>query len=671
MAGAFLTPEQLAAMLDQQAGGTPPRTAGAFAAPDLAPDPFQGQVPQMGFSPDDPTMSTGDMNLAPQPQRMLAGAWDMIARKRQAGVPLSPQEEAMVASGERYKAEVGEPGAINAIGEMSGVNGMRRGGENMAAGYEAGSPLQMAAGAGEAAINALPWSAAFKATAPIARSIFSSAPRAMGFGAATSLPGAALESQEAQAAKSRDQIQQELAGMQPADLRAYQQAIGVAPDGKVGPATISAAMEADRRREADAAQRAAVEMAAAQGDAAAKKEAARIKAEAEAGIMRDQARAAAAAEQKQKQVATPLRELYPEYMPWLAAAGPIAAMGMGARIMGKRAGAYNDEISDLKDRTNAAIAAKDKPLASGLNEQLLRRQKEGYDSGFLPAIASGAGINAKASIVPEELDLARGVPGAWDRMTDIPTLAKRVGMGGFFGALAAGTGGEFRKEGLLKPKVDYSPEVAALKASRGKAASKSSTAEEALQQARSARQNVDAEAALVAAANRRQPQTASGTADTTAQSPRPGSSQTQEPQAAGQQLSPSGGSQRSSSVSPSNKSGDNTAAVSPRQFIPGQRAEPVSGLRKSMITNDTSALELARNMAASGEKVTAANYQAAAKQLGLDMSLGQANRVVKEFKQDAILQELKANFVKDRKRMQRAAKKAQEQKNLEKPPEID
>lgn len=90
-----------------------------------------------------------------------------------------------------------------------------------------------------------------------------------------------------------------------------------------------------------------------------------------------------------------------------------------------------------------------------------------------------------------------------------------------------------------------------------------------------------------------------------------------------------------------------------------------------MITNDTSALELARNMAASGEKVTAANYQAAAKQLGLDMSLGQANRVVKEFKQDAILQELKANFVKDRKRMQRAAKKAQEQKNLEKPPEID
>jgi hypothetical protein len=521
-------------------------------------------------------------------------------------------------------------------------------------------------------MSALPASAMFKATAPIARSIFSSAPRAMGFGAATTLPGAALESQDAMAAKSREQIQRELAGMRPDDLKAYQRSIGVAPDGQVGPATIAAAQEADRRREADAAQRGAIEMAAAQGDAEAKKEAARIKAEAEAGIMRDQARAREAAEQKQKQVATPLRELYPEYMPFLAAAGPIAAAGMGARIMGKRAGAFNDEIIDLKGRTEAAVAAKDKPLATELNKALVGRQKEGYPSGFLPAIASGAGINAKASIVPEELDLARGVPGAWDRMTDIPTVGKRIGMGGFFGALAAGTGGEFRKEGMLKPKVDYSPEVAALKASRGKAVSKSSTAEEALQQARSARQNVDAEAALAEVANQRRRRAGSETADTTAQSPRPGSSQTPEAQAAGQQLSPSGGSQRSSSVSPSNKSGDNTAAVSPRQFIPGQRAEPVSGLRKSMITADTSALELARNMVASGEKLTAANYQAAAKQLGLEMSPGQANRVVRDFKQDEILQELRTNVKKDRERAQRAARKAlDKKKETPKEPEVD
>ena len=221
MAGAFLSPEELTALLNQQTG-TPQRTAGAFAAPQIAPDPFAGQTAEMGFSPEDPTMSTGDMGLAPQPQRMLAGAWDMITRKRQAGVPLSPQEEAMVASGEQYKAQVGEPGAINAVGEITGVNGVRRGGENIAAGYEAGSPLQMMAGAGEAAMSALPASAMFKATAPIARSIFSSAPRAMGFGAATTLPGAALESQEAMAAKSREQIQGELARLQPADLQAYQ-----------------------------------------------------------------------------------------------------------------------------------------------------------------------------------------------------------------------------------------------------------------------------------------------------------------------------------------------------------------------------------------------------------------------------------------------------------------
>jgi hypothetical protein len=91
-----------------------------------------------------------------------------------------------------------------------------------------------------------------------------------------------------------------------------------------------------------------------------------------------------------------------------------------------------------------------------------------------------------------------------------------------------------------------------------------------------------------------------------------------------------------------------------------------------MITADTSALELARNMVASGEKLTAANYQAAAKQLGLEMSPGQANRVVRDFKQDEILQELRTNVKKDRERAQRAARKAlDKKKETPKEPEVD
>lgn len=43
------------------------------------------------------------------PQRMMAAQWDMIARKRQAGVPLTPEEEQAVAEGEAYKSQIGEP----------------------------------------------------------------------------------------------------------------------------------------------------------------------------------------------------------------------------------------------------------------------------------------------------------------------------------------------------------------------------------------------------------------------------------------------------------------------------------------------------------------------------------------------------------------------------------
>jgi hypothetical protein len=97
--------------------------------------------------------------------------------------------------------------------------------------------------------------------------------------------------------------------------------------------------------------------------------------------------------------------------------------------------------------------------------------------------------------------------------------------------------------------------------------------------------------------------------------------------------------------------------------VPGQRGEPASGLHKSLIKNDESVLELARNMAGGGQKLTAASFQSAAKErLGLDMSPGQANRVLRDIKGDEVVQKLKADVDRakkaERARTQRANKAA-------------
>jgi len=79
--------------------------------------------------------------------------------------------------------------------------------------------------------------------------------------------------------------------------------------------------------------------------------------------------------------------------------------------------------------------------------------------------------------------------------------------------------------------------------------------------------------------------------------------------------------------------------------------------------------DLVRNMYARGEPVTALTFRDAAKEvLGRDMTKGQAGRSLKDLKADEIASELRENFRKDRERLQRAARRAQEKKNAEKPP---
>jgi hypothetical protein len=662
MAGAFLSPEELTALLNQQTG-TPQRTAGAFAAPQLGPDPFAGQTAEMGFSPEDPTMSTGDMGLSPAPQRMLAGAWDMITRKRQAGVPLSPQEEAMVASGEQYKAQVGEPGAINLAGELSGVNAMGRGASNFAAGAREGSPLQMAAGAGEAALGAFPALSMARPAAPLINALTSSIPRATAFAGAATVPGAMLASQEASAAKTADQVRSELSRMQPADIAAFQRQIGVNPDGKVGPATVTAAVEYDRRREADAAK-------AAEGDNAAKVRAAEIEAQGRADAARERARAELASEQKAKAAKTPFRDLMPELMPWMPAASIIGGGAVGGLIKGLYGRAFNKGMDSLESRLQSAVDAGNKPLAQGLQNQATQMRAAG-PGGTKPALAGAAGLGTEISLIPDEIDLWRGVK-QQENKGILDHLAEVGGRGVIGAALATApalTASKITGAIQQRPTLNLQPEIDAIKASRGKAAPRSSTADATLEQALNATQTARDATALAEAANQQRRRAGSGTAGSSAQSPRPSTSPKQESSAVAPQSQPSGGSGQSSSVSPSNKSGDNTAAVSPRQFVPGQRPEPVSGLRKSQIVQDEAMKDLVRNMYARGEPVTALTFRDAAKEvLGRDMTKGQAGRSLKDLKADEIASELRENFRKDRERLQRAARRAQEKKNAEKPP---
>ena len=89
-----------------------------------------------------------------------------------------------------------------------------------------------------------------------------------------------------------------------------------------------------------------------------------------------------------------------------------------------------------------------------------------------------------------------------------------------------------------------------------------------------------------------------------------------------------------------------------------------------LVKNET-VRQAAMDLAAKRE-LTAANLS---KKLfdenGMEVGGTQINNATKRLKQDQIVAQLSANAKKDRERMQRAARRAQEKKNAEKPPEIE
>lgn len=348
--------------------------------------------------------------------------------------------------------------------ELTGVPGMVRGYGNIREGIEKGDPVLGAAGASQFAVGAIPAAATLKTGARALSHLTDGTLRSGLFGASLGVPNAVLESRAARAGALDDQIIQKLRGMSPEQIMDYQRAIGATPDGKVGRDTLSKALAYEAKIEAansaaakDAEERVKTErmlgMERAKGDAAAAVEAAKIKAEAEA-------KSSAEARKRDQQAKLPIRELYPEYMPWLPVlAGGVAGITGGA-IKSSYAQKYNKTVDDLVGRWEKAVKGSDPALSAALKARVDAARGAG-PGGTWPALGVGAIEGGLIGLLPEEIDVARNVPGAWERMTDLPAISKRGGIGALIGAGSAGLGAaksaaSARKSENIK---DFGPET--------------------------------------------------------------------------------------------------------------------------------------------------------------------------------------------------------------------
>jgi len=323
----------------------------------------------------------------------------------------------------RYIAQKYGGKAETAAG-LTGLPMMVDGARNVQHGIEKRDWAKGAHGAGQIALGALPGGALTRTGRKAISGMMQTPVRAMAFGAATSVPGAILGTREAMAAQG--DLESRLRSMSRDELRAFQNTIGAFPDGVYGVKTLAKAQQHE-----------------AKGDNAAKIEAARIKALAEADIARKEAAERAKQRQKAIDAKTPFRDLYPQVMPWLPVAAAVGSMGLGSVVRGSAGRVFNEKMADLSRRWKGAVQSGNQRLANSLQGEFQAVQRTG-PGGHLAAPALGAGFGAEMAILPEEIDLWRGVPGAWERATDIEAMGKRAVVGGLIGGVSAHTGAALR-----------------------------------------------------------------------------------------------------------------------------------------------------------------------------------------------------------------------------------
>ncbi len=384
-----------------------------------------------------------------------------LMKKEQAGMGLLDSETRALENDAARRGIVADQvagPAMGLLGEMTGVPSIMRGAGNIGRGYDEGDMMRGLGGAGEMAMGAMPGAAAFKGGRAALGAMYATAPRAAATGAALTLPMAYTESAEAAKAKQAAEPPQPVAAADPLT------------DLVKGNPALEARHRLLMQKEADA--KAPIQgVNRASSDAIRQKaaeEAAQIRSDLMAAIDRANAdsRAQATAEaNKNKSV----REVYAEYMPYAAAAPVIIGGAGGSLIKGMYSRAYNRNAGNLSSAWGDAIKAGDKAGATAAQAEMQALQAKG-PGGMWPAVGFGAAVGAETSLLPEELDMARAQPGSelaknvWDRLTDAPGMAKRVGLGAVSGAAPAFGGAELTGALMKRAPRTYGPETAGLTA---------------------------------------------------------------------------------------------------------------------------------------------------------------------------------------------------------------
>jgi hypothetical protein len=159
--------------------------------------------------------------------------------------PLTPDNANALAAHRAWQSEVGEPAAINAVGELSGINALLRGASRIGTGMADRRPLQAAAGAGEAALGLMPVAGMTRAGAPVVNALFGTVPRAAASSIALAAPMAVADAQAQTKPPQRGADQVRELQQRLRDAGYYRGPI----DGVMGPATAdaNAAFEAAER----------------------------------------------------------------------------------------------------------------------------------------------------------------------------------------------------------------------------------------------------------------------------------------------------------------------------------------------------------------------------------------------------------------------------------------
>lgn len=174
----------------------------------------------------------------------------------------------------------------------------------------------------------------------------------------------------------------------------------------------------------------------------------------------DRKKAEAADEARTKRANTPVKDLYADYMGYVAPAAAISAGLVGAAIKRPYAARAAEEASDLSQRWARSVGMTPPPGPGGTavpNSRLKpdKNLADQYQRAFrdMPAaggdkaaVAAGIGIGELSQLMPLAIDYQRALPGSplakevHEQLTDIPGLAGRMLQGALLGGIPAKIG---------------------------------------------------------------------------------------------------------------------------------------------------------------------------------------------------------------------------------------